>query len=129
MRYVDVCCAFMPRLCVCLRYNYASGGDGVRVYVVDTGIRLSHSQFGGRAVTGKDFVTPGGLALDCNGHGTHVAGTVGGVTFGVAKSTTLVAVRVLDCGGSGALSNVIAGVNWAVADASVSVRECATVCV
>jgi subtilisin family serine protease len=104
------------------QYNYAAGGNGVRVYVIDTGIRLSHSQFGGRAVTGRDFVTPGGLALDCNGHGTHVAGTVGGSTYGVAKRATLVAVRVLDCGGSGSISNVIAGVNWAVADAAVPVR-------
>jgi len=101
------------------KYNYASNGNGVKVYVVDTGIRLSHSQFGGRAMTGKDFVTPGGTAADCNGHGTHVAGTIGGSTYGVAKGTTLVAVRVLDCGGSGSVSNVVAGLNWAAADASV----------
>ncbi len=110
------------------QYNYAAGGSGVRVYVIDTGIRLSHTQFGGRAVTGRDFVTPGGLALDCNGHGTHVAGTVGGATYGVAKGSTLVAVRVLDCGGSGSTSNVIAGVNWACADASVPVRVCVCAC-
>ena len=103
------------------KYNYASNGNGVKVYVVDTGIRLSHSQFGGRAMTGKDFVTPGGTAADCNGHGTHVAGTIGGSTYGVAKGTTLVAVRVLDCGGSGSVSNVVAGLNWAAADASVPV--------
>ena len=108
------------------KYSYSTTGSGVKVYVVDTGIRLSHSQFGGRAMTGKDFVTPGGLATDCNGHGTHVAGTVGGSTYGVAKGATLVAVRVLDCGGSGSVSNVVAGVNWVAADASVpvSVRVC-----
>jgi subtilisin family serine protease len=104
------------------RYSYSSGGAGVRVYIVDTGIRLSHAQFGGRAVTGKDVVTPGGMAWDCNGHGTHVAGTVGGSTYGVAKSSTLVAVRVLGCSGSGSLSGVIAGVNWVVGDGAVSVR-------
>ena len=103
------------------KYSYSTTGSGVKVYVVDTGIRLSHSQFGGRAMTGKDFVTPGGLATDCNGHGTHVAGTVGGSTYGVAKGATLVAVRVLNCGGSGSVSNVVAGVNWVAADASVPV--------
>ena len=105
------------------KYSYASTGSGVKVYVVDTGIRLSHSQFGGRAMTGKDFVTPGGLATDCNGHGTHVAGTIGGSTYGVAKGATLVAVRVLDCAGSGSVSNVVAGVNWVAADASVPVSQ------
>ena len=103
------------------KYSYAGNGNGARVYVVDTGIRLSHSQFGGRAMTGRDFVTPGGTAADCHGHGTHVAGTIGGSTFGVAKGATLVAVRVLDCGGSGTMSNVVAGLNWAVADPSVPV--------
>ena len=112
------------------KYSYSTTGSGVKVYVVDTGIRLSHSQFGGRAMTGKDFVTPGGLATDCNGHGTHVAGTVGGSPYGVAEGATLVAVRVLNCGGSGSVSNVVAGVNWAAADASVpvSVWVCVRVC-
>ena len=80
-------------------------------YIIDTGIRLVHSDFGGRAVTGFDAVD-GGAADDCNGHGTHVAGTVGGTVYGVAKQVRLVAVRVLDCGGSGTWSGVIAGIDW-----------------
>jgi subtilisin family serine protease len=87
-----------------------------QAYVVDTGILLGHQDFGGRAVSGFDAVTAGGNANDCNGHGTHVAGTVGGTRFGVAKGATLVAVRVLDCGGSGATSGVIAGVDWVARD-------------
>lgn len=93
-------------------FTYTATGSGVTAYIVDTGIRLSHSDFGGRAVTGYDAVTPGGSASDCNGHGTHVAGTVGGASYGVAKAVRLVAVRVLDCAGSGATSGVIAGVDW-----------------
>ncbi len=80
-------------------------------YIIDTGIRFSHNEFGGRAVSGFDAVD-GGSADDCHGHGTHVAGTVGGTTYGVAKGVALVAVRVLDCSGSGSTSGVIAGVNW-----------------
>src|SRR5262249_32373005 len=76
------------------------------------GIRRTHTQFGGRAVTGVDEVTPGGTANDCNGHGTHVSGTVGGSTYGVAKAVRLVAVRVLDCNGSGTTSGGIAGIDW-----------------
>jgi subtilisin family serine protease len=83
----------------------------VTAYIIDTGIRLSHEQFGGRAVSGFDAVD-GGSADDCNGHGTHVAGTVGGTTYGVAKSVRLVAVRVLGCNGSGSTSGVIAGIDW-----------------
>lgn len=96
-------------------YTYFATGAGVKAYVIDTGIRFSHSQFGGRAVTGYDAVN-GGPADDCNGHGTHVAGTVGGSTYGVAKGVTLVGVRVLGCNGSGTTSGVIAGVNWVTAD-------------
>ncbi len=87
----------------------------MRAYIIDTGIRLTHSDFGGRAVSGYDSVD-GGSADDCNGHGTHVAGTVGGTTYGVAKGVRLVGVRVLDCGGSGTWSGVIAGIDWATAD-------------
>jgi subtilisin family serine protease len=83
----------------------------VKAYVIDTGIRFSHTQFGGRAVTGYDAID-GGSADDCNGHGTHVAGTIGGSTYGVAKSVQLVGVRVLNCSGSGSTSGVIAGVDW-----------------
>jgi subtilisin family serine protease len=92
-------------------YNYANTGAGVRVYIIDTGIRISHNEFGGRALDGYDAIDslP---AADCNGHGTHVAGTVGGNTYGVAKGVTLYAVRVLNCSGSGTNSGVIAGVNW-----------------
>jgi aqualysin 1 len=92
-------------------FTYTRTGSGVKAYVIDTGIRFSHSQFGGRAVTGYDAVD-GGSADDCNGHGTHVAGTIGGATYGVAKSVQLVGVRVLNCSGSGTTSGVIAGVNW-----------------
>ena len=98
-------------------FSYMPTGAGVNVYVIDTGIRLDHAEFGGRAVSGYDAVD-GGSADDCNGHGTHVAGTVGGTTHGVAKSAQLVAVRVLDCNGSGTLSGVIAGVDWVTANHS-----------
>jgi subtilisin family serine protease len=91
-------------------YSYATTGAGVNVYVIDTGIRLTHAQFGGRAVFGFDAF--GGNSVDCNGHGTHVAGTIGGSTYGVAKSVRLFAVRVLSCSGSGSTSGVIAGVDW-----------------
>ena len=96
-------------------FTYARTGTGVKAYIIDTGIRYSHSQFGGRAVFGYDAVD-GGLTDDCNGHGTHVAGTVGGSTYGVAKAVRLVGVRVLDCLGSGFTSGVIAGVDWVTAD-------------
>lgn len=91
-------------------YNYNWTGAGVRVYVIDTGIRTTHSQFGGRA--SNVFDAFGGSGADCNGHGTHVSGTVGGSTYGVAKSALLRGVRVLDCNGSGSTSGVIAGVDW-----------------
>jgi subtilisin family serine protease len=91
-------------------YVYNFTGSGVRVYVIDTGIRTTHTQFGGRASAVYDAF--GGNGQDCNGHGTHVAGTIGGSTYGVAKSAMLRAVRVLNCSGSGSTSGVIAGVNW-----------------
>jgi subtilisin family serine protease len=92
-------------------YIYNSSGAGVTAYILDTGIRFTHVDFGGRATSGFDAVD-GGSADDCNGHGTHVSGTVGGATYGVAKEVSLVAVRVLDCGGSGSWSGVIAGMDW-----------------
>lgn len=93
-------------------YTYTPTGAGVTAYIIDTGIRFDHAEFGGRAAAGIDEVTAGGSAADCNGHGTHVSGTVGGATYGVAKGIRLVAVRVLDCSGSGTTSGVIAGIDW-----------------
>jgi subtilisin family serine protease len=97
-------------------FTYANTGAGVRAYIIDTGIRISHAEFGGRAIDGYDAVDGTLPAGDCNGHGTHVSGTVGGATYGVAKAVTLVAVRVLGCGGSGTTSGVIAGIDWVTAD-------------
>ncbi len=96
-------------------FTYWNTGSGVRAYIIDTGIHFSHNDFGGRAVSGFDAID-GGTADDCNGHGTHVAGIVGGTTWGVAKRSTLVAVRVLNCSGSGTTSGVIAGVDWVTAN-------------
>lgn len=93
-------------------FTYTNTGTGVNAYIIDTGIRFTHTEFGGRAVTGFDAVTAGGTALDCNGHGTHVAGTTGGASYGIAKGVKLFAVRVLACNGSGTTSGVIAGVDW-----------------
>jgi len=97
-------------------YTYASTGAAVTAYIIDTGIQFSNTDFGGRAKPGYDAVTVGGGAVDCNGHGTHVAGTVGGAKYGVAKDVALVAVRVLDCSGSGSNSGVIAGIDWVTAN-------------
>ena len=97
-------------------YTYNNDGTGVTVYIIDTGILFGHVEFGGRAVTGIDEVTSGGTAADCNGHGTHVSGTVGGTTYGIAKNVKLVAVRVLNCQGSGTTSGVIAGIDWVTSD-------------
>ncbi|NRB38161.1 MAG: S8 family serine peptidase [Pseudomonadales bacterium] len=98
-------------------FNYALDGSGVNAYIIDTGILTSHSDFGGRAVSGWDFIDNDADASDCNGHGTHVAGTVGGTTWGVAKNVTLTAIRVLSCSGSGTSSGVIAGIDWVTANA------------
>ncbi|MBB2942659.1 subtilisin family serine protease [Actinoplanes lutulentus] len=98
-------------------YLPSADGDSVHAYVIDTGIRTTHKEFGGRAVSGKDFVDRGTSADDCNGHGTHVAGTIGGSTYGVAKKVKLVAVRVLDCDGAGSLADVIDGIDWVTENA------------
>lgn len=95
-------------------YTYTPTGSGVRIYILDTGIRYDHVEFGGRAVAGYDGF--GGNGSDCQGHGTHVAGTAAGSTYGVAKSASLVSVRVLDCSGNGPWSTVIAGVDWVTAN-------------
>lgn len=97
-------------------YNPKNAGTGVNAYVIDTGILTTHNEFQGRAVSGFDFIDNDADATDCNGHGTHVSGTIGGVTFGVAKNVKLIGVRVLDCAGSGSYSSVIAGVDWVTAN-------------
>jgi subtilisin family serine protease len=99
-------------------YTYTNTGSGVHAYVIDTGIRASHNEFGGRASVAVDYVGDGQNGVDCHGHGTHVAGTIGGATYGVAKGVTIHAVRVLDCNGSGSTSNVISGVDWVTSNRS-----------
>jgi subtilisin family serine protease len=97
-------------------YNYSpTAGEGVHVYVIDTGIEANNVDFGSRASNGYDAIGGLGSGSDCNGHGTHVAGTVAGTKYGVAKRATLVGVRVLNCNGSGTMAGVIAGVNWVTA--------------
>ena len=98
-------------------YSAPATGAGVTAYVIDTGIQ-PHADFGARLVPGTDSVSGGNGQGDCNGHGTHVAGTIGGTAYGVAKSVTLVPVRVLDCGGSGYWSWIIAGVDWVTRQAA-----------
>ena len=101
-------------------YTYNADGTGVTVYIIDTGINFTHVEYAGRASTGIDEITSGGTAADCNGHGSHVSGTVGGTTYGVAKQVKLVAVRVLNCSGSGTNSGVIAGIDWVTAQKKAS---------
>ncbi|HYR11259.1 MAG TPA: S8 family peptidase, partial [Longimicrobium sp.] len=96
-------------------YNYTPTGAGVRAYIIDTGINTAHSNFGGRASIAWDGIGDG--STDCNGHGTHVAGTVGSATYGVAKGVTLIGVRVFGCGSSGSNSTIVAGINWVAANA------------
>jgi subtilisin family serine protease len=98
-------------------YNYTSTGSGVNVYVIDTGVRINHSTFGGRARNGYDFVDNDAVAQDGNGHGTHVAGTIAGSQYGVAKGATVYGVRVLDDEGSGTTADVVAGIDWVTANA------------
>ncbi|MEF1262150.1 S8 family serine peptidase, partial [Vibrio harveyi] len=103
-----------------LNNNYSANfdGTGVTAYVIDTGVNNSHVEFAGRSISGYDFVDNDADASDCNGHGTHVAGTIGGSLYGVAKNVSIVGVRVLSCSGSGSTSGVIAGVDWVAANAS-----------
>lgn len=96
--------------------DYAGNGAGVHAYIIDTGIRASHSEFTGRTGAGFDFVDNDSDPTDCNGHGTHVAGTVAGTTYGLAKGATVHGVRVLDCAGSGTYAGVIAGIDWVTAN-------------
>ena len=99
-------------------YSYGLTGNGVTAYILDTGLNFAQSDFGGRASAGIDEITSGGGSVDCNGHGTHTAGTVGSSTYGVAKGVHIVAVRVLDCMGSGSFAAVIAGIDWVTANAT-----------
>jgi subtilisin family serine protease len=95
-------------------YTYNHDGTGVTAYIIDTGINATHPDFGGRAAVAFDAT--GGNGVDCHGHGTHVAGTIGSTTYGVAKNVQLRGVRVLDCTGSGTFADVIAGVDWVTAN-------------
>ncbi|SFR10735.1 Peptidase inhibitor I9 [Lentzea waywayandensis] len=97
-------------------YTYPNTASNVTAYVLDTGIRKTHSEFEGRASDGYDFIDNDAVAQDCQGHGTHVAGTVAGKTYGVAKKAKLVGVRVLDCNGSGAWDGIIRGIDWVTAN-------------
>ncbi len=100
-------------------YTYPdSGGEGVTAYVIDTGVRISHQDFGGRAVNGYDAVEDDDVAQDGNGHGTHVASTIAGEAHGVAKNAKIVAVRVLNDEGSGTTAQVVAGIDWVTENAS-----------
>ena len=95
-------------------YSYITDGAGVDIYIVDTGILATHSQFGGRVAAGFSSIADAIGTSDCNGHGTHVAGTAAGSTLGVAPAANLIPVRVLDCNGAGTVSGVIAGIEWAI---------------
>ena len=98
-------------------YNYTTTGAGVHAYIIDTGIRPTHVEFQGRASAVYDNVGDGQNGIDCNGHGTHVAGIIGAATYGVAKSVSLHGVRVIPCNGSGQISNLLAGIDWVTAHA------------
>ncbi|MGM1061847.1 S8 family peptidase [Saccharothrix sp. Mg75] len=100
------------------KYTYPDTASTVTAYVIDTGIHKAHSDFGGRASDGHDFIDDDEVAQDCNGHGTHVSGTIGSATYGVAKGVKLVGVRVLDCQGSGQWSQIIGGVDWVARNAA-----------
>ncbi|KAJ3118514.1 hypothetical protein HDU96_000930 [Phlyctochytrium bullatum] len=108
-----------PSLPLPIRYTAnAAGGANVRVYILDSGINTAHPEFGGRAIfPGGTFTTTDKTFTDMNGHGTHVAGTIGSTTYGVAKKATLVAVKVFESDGTGELSNLIAAVNWVALNA------------
>ncbi|WP_112266912.1 S8 family peptidase [Lentzea terrae] len=99
------------------KYSYSTDASNVTAYVIDTGINYDHADFGGRATFGFDAFTDGRNGKDCQGHGTHVAGTVGGATYGVAKNVKLKAVRVLNCSGGGSVATEAAGVDWVTANA------------
>ncbi|MEV0083755.1 S8 family serine peptidase [Saccharopolyspora sp. NPDC050642] len=99
-------------------YTYPNTGSGATAYILDTGVDKRHPDFEGRVRDGRDFIDNDADASDCQGHGTHVAGTVGSKTYGVAKQVKLVSVRVLDCQGSGQYSQIISGIDWVAANAT-----------
>jgi subtilisin family serine protease len=99
------------------RYRYPNEAPGVHAYVLDTGVRATHTDFGGRVLPGYDFIDDDTDASDGNGHGTFVAGIIGGAKYGVAKKIKIVPVKVLDNNGSGTMSDVIAGIDWVTANA------------
>jgi subtilisin family serine protease len=96
-------------------YSYSATGLGVRIYVLDTGVRASHVDFGGRVLSGYTAIADGNGTNDCHGHGTHVAATAAGAKYGIAKAASVVPVRVLSCSGSGTMSGVLAGLDWVAA--------------
>ncbi|NDE59526.1 MAG: hypothetical protein EB010_08935, partial [Acidimicrobiia bacterium] len=96
------------------RFGRVGTGAGVTAYIIDTGVLSTHSEFAGRVMSGYTSISDEFGSSDCNGHGTHVAGTVGGTNFGVAPNVAIVPVRVLDCTGSGTTAGVIAGIDWVV---------------
>jgi subtilisin family serine protease len=98
-------------------YSFSTTASNVHAYIIDTGVEITHPEFGGRATSGFDAVDNDNDATDCNGHGTHVSGTIGGSTYGLAKEVQIVAVRVLDCGGSGTTEGVVAGIDWVTQNA------------
>ncbi|QWF78067.1 S8 family peptidase [Amycolatopsis sp. CA-230715] len=98
-------------------YTYSTKADNVTAYVIDTGVRATHKTFGGRVSGGKDFIDNDSDPSDENGHGTHVAGTIGGAEYGLAKGVKIVPVRVLDAQGSGSTEQVVAGINWVAENA------------
>jgi subtilisin family serine protease len=98
-------------------YSYAATGLGVQIYVLDTGVRADHADFGGRVRAGYTAIADGNGTNDCHGHGTHVAATAAGAKYGIAKAASVVPVRVLGCNGSGTMSGVLAGLDWVAVNA------------
>jgi hypothetical protein len=105
------------------RFHTLNNGEGVDIYIIDTGVNASHTAFGGRVQTGVNFVDDGRAAnTDCNGHGSHVAGTAAGAQYGIARSALIIPVRVLGCDGSGYMSLIESGLDWVVSTAAVRAR-------